>query len=228
VAVLTGLAGLVAAIVVTYLIAAPPDVSSDIQGAIGGGQSTETIARGGAVIGLAAALAIAALSGLTLLASPAALEPLRRPRPAPAPKPATQGPRLASTQVQALPVPERKAATPAPRPKPARKRTAPEPAASREPATKPPAKRTPASKPAKPRSKAATPKPAAAKPKRSSRPSLATATAPQLTRIGFTKAQAERIVRYREEGRVTKLADLKRVPGIARPVLAELVKRFED
>ncbi len=58
---------------------------------------------------------------------------------------------------------------------------------------------------------------------------LATATAEDLVTIGFSATQAQRIVRYRdEEAIVTSIGDLKRVPGIAKPVLAELVKRLTD
>src|SRR5688572_27476654 len=93
VAVVTGAAGLIAAIIVTYLIASPPDVNSDLIGAVGGGPSTETTAGGGAVIGLASAVAVAALSGLTLLASPAALEPAARRPPHPATPPPHRPPK---------------------------------------------------------------------------------------------------------------------------------------
>ena len=59
-------------------------------------------------------------------------------------------------------------------------------------------------------------------------PGLTTATVEDLVEIGFSERQAERIVEYREQGLVTKVADLKRVPGIARPVLDALSKRLAD
>ena len=59
--------------------------------------------------------------------------------------------------------------------------------------------------------------------------SLATASAEDLVGVGFSTTQAKRIVRYRDdEAIVSRVSDLKRVPGISKPVLAELVKRLED
>jgi hypothetical protein len=209
VAVVTGAAGLTAAIVVTYLIASPPDVNSDLLGAVGGGPSTETTAGGGAVIGLAAAVAIAALSGLTLLASPAALAPVHRRRTVPT---------RAAPEAPVVERPRPIAPTPEPKPKPEPRK----PAAKRKPE---PAARQ---RPAKPKPKAAARKPRP-EPKHRSRPSLATASNRDLVGVGFTPGQAERIVEYRDHlGKVTTLSDLKRVPGIAKPVLAELVKRLDE
>ena len=61
-----------------------------------------------------------------------------------------------------------------------------------------------------------------------SKTSLATASADDLLEIGFTERQTERILSYRDEGIVTKVSDLKRVPGIAMPVLEILVENLED
>ena len=46
--------------------------------------------------------------------------------------------------------------------------------------------------------------------------------------LGFTLRQAQRIVEYREQGLVSTVADVKRVPGIAKPVLAALSKQLAD
>ena len=59
--------------------------------------------------------------------------------------------------------------------------------------------------------------------------SLAKASAKDLMAVGFTETQAKRIVSYRDkEAIVTKVADLRRVPGIAKPVLAKLIERLDD
>jgi outer membrane biosynthesis protein TonB len=232
VALVTGSAGLLAALVITYLIASPPDANTNLLGAVGGGPLTETIARGGAVIGLAAALAIAALSGLTLLASPAALAPVPRPRvattpahpeaspverprpiaPAPAPQPTPKPePRRPAAKSKPKPAAPQRSARPKPKPAAPKRRTKPKTAARKRTTTQ--------QSRAKPRPKRKPP----------ARPRLTTATAADLAGVGFTPAQAQRIVEYRDDlGKVTKLSDLKRVPGIAKPVLVELVKRLDE
>ena len=171
VAVITGSAGLIAAMVVAGLIASPPGLDRGMLNVpVGGGPTSETVTRGVAVVGMLAGLGIVALSVLTIVASPAALAPAHPRRPAAPAYARRTGGQQADTP------------TPAPAPKP----------------------------------------PAA-------RPSLATATVDDLVGVGFTDRQAERIVEYRDDlGKVTKLSDLKRVPGIAKPVLAELVKRLDE
>ncbi len=97
----------------------------------------------------------------------------------------------------------------------------PEPPVAPKPGPKPKPKSAPKPKPK--------PKPV---PKPKSAPSLlslASASAEDLVGVGFSTTQAKRIIRYRdEEAIVSRVSDLKRVPGISRPVLAELIKRLEN